>query len=134
MVQLLWVKITIMLTKVINMKSILLIITISLLKSIADIIRVPAVMKDSVFAKYVGHGWIDPEIAWQNKYVLGWLGEPFISLFSDLWHTCNTLMILLFLCLPFVKGIQEKPWKAVLIYFAVYGIAFNIFYKILIFL
>jgi len=115
------------------MKSILIIIVISFLKSIADIIRVPEVMQNSFFAKFVGNKWIDPQAAWQNKYVLGWIGEPFVALFSDLWHTCNTLMILCFFCLVFVKGVQDKWWKVIFIYFAVYGITFNIFYKMWIF-
>lgn len=62
-------------------------------KSISDTIRVPKVMNDSIFAKFIGHWYIDPEVSWINKdrviYPISFLWAPF----SDLWHLTQTLMI-----------------------------------------
>jgi hypothetical protein len=71
------------------------------LKSIADTIRVPAKFHSSIFKKWNGNKYIDPEASWLNKYILGDFMSVFIAPFSDVWHLCYTGMILLlFLCAP----------------------------------
>lgn len=67
------------------------------LKSLADTLRVPEKFLSSIFAKYSGHRFIDPQSSWVNKYILGYWLSFIIAPFSDLWHLCYTFMILFLL-------------------------------------
>ena len=110
------------------MITILIIFLVAFFKSIADTIRVPARFNATYFARFSTNKWVNPEISWINQYK-GWaILKPIISMFSDLWHTCNTIMISLFLLLAYLyqfHPINDNFIVSFLVYWAVYGYSFE---------
>ena len=86
-------------------------------KAISDTIRVYEVFTNSKLKKFVGNRYIDPDYSWKNKYKVGfkvketsnlkqlvffinWILSVIVAPLSDLWHLCQTLMIISFLLIP----------------------------------
>lgn len=73
------------------MKPILLLFLFALLKRVNDTLKVPQVFNSTIFARWKGVKWIDPLITGpESKF---FLIRPFTSMFRDLWHTINTIII-----------------------------------------
>jgi len=110
----------------------ILILIAAFIKAIADTIRVPEKFNSSVFKKYKGHNFIDPQVSWRNQHNLQWWCYPFLVHFSDLWHFCNTVIwSLLFACIligkPFCFEIQsldnfQNTFLNFMLYWVIYGI------------
>ena len=104
----------------------------------------------SWFKRFKGNKYTDPSISHKNKYVFNFKGKfgnteignilnyfitVFITPFSDLWHTCYTLMfITLFTMMPFYNTFELSSVPFLdnlytLLYCAVaYGAGFEITY------
>jgi hypothetical protein len=85
-----------------------------------DIIRVPETFNDSYFKHFKGHKYIDPQMSWKNQYIAGkWLSYV-ISIFSDLFHTLGTVIILTFLSLRFIEMTASFTFNTI-VGFACFG-------------
>lgn len=93
-------------------------------KSVADTIRVPEVMRVSIFSKYIGNRYIDPQVSWMNKYMTWFPLSLIWGCFSDLWHLCYTLFILCLMLVPFFFP-QDYSWWLLLFMWLCYGVSFE---------
>lgn len=112
------------------MITILFIFLIAIFDSIRDIIRIPETFNASFFSRYKGNQWIDPQVSWTNKNWGWWIFRPVIAMFSDLWHTCKTIVISLFLLLAFTYQLPEYVFNNLimaLICWLIYGYCLNLF-------
>jgi hypothetical protein len=94
---------------------ILLIILAGFLKVTGDVIHVPATFGDSWFKRFKGNHWFDPELSQDNKFKLGYIGYPIMSMFGDAHHTFWTLSILCWitmLCLLYQPGVEWTAYGA----------------------
>lgn len=99
----------------------------------------------SWFKRFKGKKYIDPSISHKNKYIFNFKGKfgnteignilnYFITLlttpFSDLWHTCYTLMIWSFLCLGLCYNTFEYCNDIITLFlcYIAYGAGFEITY------
>jgi hypothetical protein len=67
------------------------------IKITADIIRVPLIMQDSWWKRYIGNKYIDPQISWVNKGDYHIILYPILSMFGDLWHTLYSIFIAIYI-------------------------------------
>jgi hypothetical protein len=107
------------------------IILFTFLKSIADTIKVPGIFDNSWFSKFKGMKWIDPLVTVPEPK--NWVIRPFVAMFRDLWHTCNTLIILNWMWFAYLYKYEDLYWSwviLVVIWWLIYGYCFELFLRL----
>ena len=103
---------------------------ISLVKCVADCIKVPAVFDSTFFSKFKGNRWIDPEVSSMNHRKLPKILYPVLVHFSDLWHLCNSIMISSFIMMALTFDTNIFTVNKIVLFFllfVVYGLLFEWF-------
>jgi len=114
------------------MITILIIVVIAMLDSIFEVIRIPEIFKNSIFKKYIGNRWIDPQVSWENKNKVPKIFQSIWVCFSDLIHLLRFLIRLLWICFAisfYYSELYPPVWIMIIIWWFIYYFIFELFYS-----
>jgi hypothetical protein len=107
--------------------------------SIYDTLMNIQAFRESFFARFTGHKWIDPEVSWQNKYKVWGIFQGIFSTVSDLLHFSKSIYLSIFFYFAAVVINHEKisntsdfipvwpVWLCWLVIWFLYGYVFEWF-------